>query len=720
MKVRKIQTTWKLIIKSTVNGLCSIPRAPLCVMATAVLTWSVEGAHAQVMDEVVVSASREEQRSFDSPAAIGVVDRDVIETSGPQVNLSEALNRVPGLTILNRQNYAQDLQLSIRGFGSRASFGIRGIRLLIDGIPATTPDGQAQGSSVALTSTDRIEVLRGPMAQLYGNAAGGVIQAWTRDAPEKPEIQWQLHHGNDDLIRTVWQVGAKVGDVGIVADYSTFDTLGFRDNSQTKRRQFNSKISLATKDDTRWNLVVNYFDMPLAEDPLGLTAEQLATNTRQAGTNAVLNRVRKITSQTQVGGSLIHTIDKERTVTARAYTGVRDNLQYQANSRWVGLERSYYGLGLQYNAQGVLGETPVRWVVGYEYDRSSERRQGGVAAGGERSTTTRDEDNSATNSDFFLQGTAFLSEQWSLIGGFRRSVVSFNSEDYVIGPGDPDGSGRVRYSSTNPVIGVTWHANDRLNVYANAGKGFETPTLAEVAYTDTGVVTGQFNPLLQSSTSKHFELGFKWVPSPRTRLDMALFRINTSDEVVVSRSAAGQTAFKNAPGTSRVGVEINGRADLGAHWQGTVSATAMRAEFSETFCPSSGCLATNQVLAGNALPGIPQHFIFGELLWSQAGFDRQRGMVSPGWRVGLEMINAGKLYANDINTATASGYTLLNLKASHAWQVGQGTLTAYARIDNATDRRYVGSLIVNQVASQFYEPAPGRTWTVGLFLNLPL
>ena len=143
-------------------------------------------AKAQTLEEMVVSASRVEQRSFDAPATIQSVDRATIENAGPQVNLSESLNRVPGLTILHRQNYAQDLQVSIRGFGARSAFGIRGIRLLVDGIPATTPDGQGQGSSISLTSTDRIEVLRGPLAQLYGNSAGGVIQAFTRRRPNSP------------------------------------------------------------------------------------------------------------------------------------------------------------------------------------------------------------------------------------------------------------------------------------------------------------------------------------------------------------------------------------------------------------------------------------------------------------------------------------------------------------------------------------------------------
>lgn len=688
-------------------------------VASAVLAAGAAWAQTPQLDEVVISASRAEQRSLDAPAALSSVDSSVIESAGPQVNLSESLNRVPGLTILNRQNYAQDLQLSIRGFGARAAFGIRGIRVLIDGIPATTPDGQAQGSSIALTSTDRIEVLRGPLAQMYGNAAGGVIQAWTRDAPETPEVGVQLHTGSFDMRRTVWQAGGRTGKVGLIADYSTFDTDGFRDNSQTQRRQFNSKITVDPSEDTRFNLVVNHFDMPLAQDPLGLTAAQVAEDPTQAGTNAESRRVRKITRQTQVGASVTHALDKQRSVTARAYGGTRDNLQYLVSNRWVGLAREYQGLGLQFNAQSVLGDVPVQWVAGVDYDRSSERRQGGEAAIGEKTSTTRDEDNIASNQDVFVQGTAFLSERWSLTGGLRHSTVRLQSRDYVVGPGDPDGSGSVRYSATTPVLGITWHAHDTLNVYANIGKGFETPTTVEVAYRDNGSVLAEFNPALAASSSRHLEVGAKWLPTPTSRVDAAVFRIRTDDEIVVSRSSFGQTAFKNAPGATRTGFELSAKALLGSQWRATLAATAIQAKFSQAFCPSSGCTPTNTVAAGNRLPGIPQHYLFGEVLWAQSGYTRAGSAKPLGWQAGVELANAGKLYANDTNTASADGYTVLNLKASYGWPVGQGLLTAYARVDNATDRRYVGSVIVNQSANQFYEPAPGRNWTIGARLVVP-
>ena len=703
-------------------------------LALAVMSLCHALAQAQTLADVVVSASRTEQRSFDAPAAIQSVDRETIENAGPQVNLSESLNRVPGLTILNRQNYAQDLQLSIRGFGARSAFGIRGIRLLVDGIPATTPDGQGQGSSISLTSIDRIEVLRGPLAQMYGNSAGGVIQAFTREAPAQPEFDAQYYAGSFGLRRSDWQYAGRVGDYGLVADYSTFDTDGYRDNSQTERKQFNGKLSFGPSEKTRVNVVFNQFEMPLAQDPLGLTAAQMAANPQQAGTNSTGTktatdfRVRKTVLQNQLGTSLTHTIDSDRSVTARVYYGTRDNLQFQVgaaagpniNGAWTGLNRIYYGTGFQYNEQTQIGTTPLQWVAGYEFDRSSERRQAGAAAVGEKTTTTRNEDNRAENSDVFVQGTALLSEKVSMVAGLRYSTVHFSSDDFYLLDGR-NGSGNSDYHAANPVLGVTYHASDTFNVYANYGRGLETPTLAEVAYRDSGTPTpiAEFNPTLNASTSRHYELGAKWVPTSGTRLDFTRFQINSTDEIVVSTSNSGQTALKNAPGTSRAGWELAGRTRLSPHVSASVSASRIDAQFSQPYTSTSGIVQTT-VASGNKLPGIPQHFLFTELLWSSQPMQEGKKSNALGSRAGIEFTQAGRLYANDTNTASADGYATLNAKFSHGWAMGAGSLTAYARIDNLTNERYVGSVIVNQASSQFYEPAPGRNWTLGLRLVLPL
>ena len=350
-----------------------------------------------ILDEVVVSASRSEQKAFDTPAAINSGGLESISVAGPQVNLSEALSRIPGVSASNRNNYAQDPQISIRGFGARAAFGVRGIKLLTDGIPASTPDGQGQASTFALTSSDRIEVLRGPLAVLYGNSSGGVIQAFTRKASELPEVSLLGYTGSYGLRRGDLQFSTTSGNAELLGDYSHFEIDGYRANGAAKRTQFNGKYYLKQSDRTQISFILNAWDQPYALDPAGLTAEQMASDREQAGVNTVERRVRKITSQEQLGSTIRHQDSVGRTWEGRLYAGQRENLQYQASNQWVGLNRDFYGVGLSGSENKNLGTIPVRLMGGIEFDYSKERRQAGTALLGEKvgGSLARNEDNIA-------------------------------------------------------------------------------------------------------------------------------------------------------------------------------------------------------------------------------------------------------------------------------------------------------------------------------------
>ena len=679
----------------------------------------------QTLDAVVVSVSRSEQRSFDTPAAISSAERQAILAGGPQVNLSESLNRVPGLTVLDRENYAQDLQVSIRGFGSHSTFGIRGIRLFVDGIPATTPDGQSQGSAISLASTDRIEVLRGPLALMYGNTSGGVIQAWTRDPSPTPETQYGYYTGSYGLRRSDTQVSGTVGNVGLLLDYSTFDTNGYRDHSAAERNQYNGKIAFGPDARTRVNVIFNQFDMPYAQDPTGLTAAQLAQNPTQAGTNTVLRNAMKKVSQEQVGSTLVHELDDQSSLTAQVYIGSRSNLQFQAGSNpsttsptgsWVSLSRDYYGLGLQYNQRTQMGTLPVAWVSGYNMDHSGEQRVNGLSTLGQISSTTSSAANLATNNDFFTQATAELSDRFSLTAGLRYNMVLLENDSYT----SATGSGSQSYEVATPVLGLTWHASDAVNVYANYGHGFETPTMDELAYvqggtppTPTAVAT--FNSALRASHSDQYEVGTKWAPDPWSRIDATLFQVWTTDELVIQNSIGGQTIYTNAPGTQRTGVELSAAQVWGLHWRGTLSATSVDAHYTQAF--NTG---TQSVASGNRMPGIPQFYVFSELLWTQDELPSARRVSPRGLQVGAEMVNAGRLYANDDNTASADGYTVFNLRASEGWQVGHAFVSIYGRLNNVAGQQYVGSVIVDQSAGGYYEPAPGFNWSLGARLAFAL
>ena len=681
-------------------------------------------AYAQQLEEVVISASRAEMRSFDAPAAVQRIDRQAIEGGGPQINLSESLVRAPGLTILERQNYAQDLQISIRGFGARSAFGVRGIRLMIDGIPATTPDGQGQSSSVSLTSTDHIEVLRGPLAQLYGNSSGGVIQAFTKEASKVPTVDYQYYLGSYGLRRADYQFSDTVGDFGLVADYGTFSTDGYRANSAAERKQFNGKLSFQPNEETKVNVVFNQFDMPLAQDPLGLKQDRLIADPTEAGPNAIKNGTRKIVSQSQLGTSIKYALDADSSISTRVYYGTRENLQYQATASgtgtWVNLGRTYYGTGLQYNGRFNWGNVPLEVAGGYEFDRSTERRTGGAAAAGEKTagSLTRDEDNDAQNSDFFIQATAHVSDQISLVGGMRQSNVTFNSKDYIpVTNLDKDGSGTANFSATSPVLGVTWHANDTLNIYANYGQGFESPTLAEMAYSGkTGSFVNTFNTDVKAANSKHYEIGAKWVPARNSRVDLALYQIDTNDEIVVLSNDSGRNSFQNAPSTSRTGWELAASTQVIEHVTASISTSAIDAKYSQAF--ASG---TKSIPLGSKIPGIPETSTFAEVAWaSQTSTPKTKAPL--GTRVALEWQQAGRIFVDDLNDKAppTDGRSVFNLSLSQRWAWNEGLVTLYGRVNNLSDTRYVGSVIVNQAASQFYEPAMPQNWMVGLSLSVPL
>jgi iron complex outermembrane receptor protein len=686
------------------------------------------------LNDVLVQSGRLEQKQWDAPASIYTLDAQTIRNSGPQVNLSDALAQVPGVVALNRNNYAQDVQISIRGFGARSAFGMRGIRLITDGIPATMPDGQGQTSTVSMTSIERMEVLTGPLALLYGNASGGVIQTFTRQAGDKPEAQMQMYAGSFGMTRTDWQISQRSGNVGLVADYSTFAIDGYRDNSDTRRQQLNSVITVDAKPDTRIKFIVNVFDMPYAKDALGLTAAQLATNSSQAGNSALSTRTRKTVKQEQVGAVAEHQVSSDLKLQARLYAGTRSNLQYQAatttnpTGAWTGLERQFEGFGLQASGKAhTWHDQRMTWVIGVDTDHAQEQRQSGVAANGERNGAfNRNERNEASNRDYFAQANWLLGERYTLTTGLRQSNVTLKSRDDYL-TDNVDGSGAVDYKATSPVLGLTWHALETLNLYINRGQGFETPTMAEAAYTliPPATLKGQFNPNLRASRSHHLELGGKWAPAPHTRLDAAVFHIKTDDEIVIARAGGGQTAYVNASQTTRQGLELALRQQHNAHWRSQASATWMNANYEQGFnSVVNGAAVT--VPAGNSLPAIPKRQLFTSLQWSEKGFAAAGQKPALGLEAGLDLISRSSMWANDANTSTAAdyasapGFSQLNGRVRQRYQVGAARVEAYVGVDNLTNKETVSSVIVNQSSKQYFEPGLPRSWIVGVQSQIPL
>jgi len=696
-----------------------VPTKRMTIIAAAVAACGAARAQEAprvpvLLPEVSVSATRVERDNMDLPVAIDTVDQRTIREDNPQVNLSESLNRVPGIAVQNRQNYAQDLQVSSRGFGSRSTFGVRGVRLLADGIPATMPDGQGQAATFNLSSAERIEVLRGPFSSLYGNAAGGVVQIFTADGPADPTFTTNTSAGSYSSWKLGQQYGGQHGPLNAMIDVSRFETDGYRDHSSARRDAGNAKLRYDLGSAGRITLVVNVLDQPETEDPLGLTAAQVAQNPRQATAVAYTFNTRKSISQSQGGLTWELPLSNGDMINARAYAGDRQVTQHLAiplaaqnavtsSGGVVDLDRGYSGLGLRWTREGQLASQRFSISAGIDYDRMLERRRGFMNNNGITGALKRNEDDKVSNTDIYTQGEWQATKQLGLFAGLRYSRVSFDSKDYFIVTGNPDDSGAVDYSKATPVMGATWRITPVMNAYANIGEGFETPTFAELAYRPGGA-TG-LNFALRPATSLHREIGLKALTGGNGHINVALFRIDTRDEIVVNSSSGGRTDYRNASGTLRKGLEVAWQQQYGMGFQSALAWTLLDATFKDPFTPGTG----GTVAAGNRLPGVAPNLFFGELVWRD---------VTGGFHAGAEVRHSGQVFVNDQNSEAAAAYTIGSLRAGMQ-QRGKGwRVSEFLRIDNITDRKYVGSVIVADGNGRFYEPSPGRSVMLGVTLEL--
>jgi iron complex outermembrane recepter protein len=669
-------------------------------------------AHAQQAasaDVVVVSVNRTAQTRFDAAASIDAVEIDTLHAASPLVNMSELMSTVPGLQIRERQNYAQDLQLSVRGFGTRSTFGVRGVRILIDGIPASMPDGQGQAATASLSSAQRIEVLRGPVAQLYGNAAGGVVQVFTKEPPfaSGPVFNASVGAGSYGQRQVEAGIAAGGSNFAGLLDVSHYETDGYRDHSAAERTQVNGKAVWKLTGDTTLTGIVNTFNQPLAQDPLGLTRAQFVQAPRQVFAGALTFNTRKTIEQEQAGLLLDHKLGANDTINARIYTGNRKINQTLATAGSIAtssggvvdLSNNYQGAALSWTHATKANGMPVSWTLGIDGDGLDQWRRGFVNNNGTSGDLRRNEIDRASNVDLFGQVEWAFDPQWKASLGVRSSRVRLSVEDHYVTAASPNDSGNTEYRNTSPVLGVVWHARNDVNVYANIGRGFETPTLTEVAYRPgaTGPNLG-----LQPSRSTQGEIGVKW-RSDRHSVDAAVFQSRSTDEVVPFTSDNGRATFQNVDQVERRGIETSWKADWG-RFTTQVAYTLLDATFGSSFVSGSSTV----VASGNRLPGAPTHSLF-----AQVECHPRDGMTA-----GVETRIESKAYVDDVNSDAAPGYAVLNLRAGQEFRVGATKLFAFARIDNLLDRSYAGSVIVNESNRRFFEPAAGRRVFVGLRASL--
>ena len=679
--------------------------------------WSEESSNDQIepLPVIKVEATRTDTPYMQTPASVYRIDAPKNDQS-LQVNLTELVKGIPSVQVRNRENYAQDLQLSMRGFGARSTFGVRGIRLYVDGIPATMPDGQGQTSNIDMNSLSHLEVLTGPFSSLYGNSSGGAVLATTREGQGKDSIEMNYAGGSHNKNRAgiVLQGGAKnQNEPSYIVSSSYFDTDGYRDHSGANKVLSNAKLTWNLDDGSKINWVTNYVKID-ADDPGGLTRADWEKNPKQVAKNVLDYNARKKIDQTQTGLTWSKPLNDQNELYAMTYIGQRQVTQYQSipdtvqknpNTPYqaggvIDFKRDYYGADFRWTGKDLLPYT--QFSAGVAIDAMNEDRQGyqnfnDAGDKGIKGDVRRDERNTLWNVDPYLQASWSFLQTMRLDTGVRYSNVHYKSKDHYIVGLNGDNSGKTTYEEVLPSVALSWQIIPEVLAYASYAKGFETPTFTEMAYPAQGGAS-MFD--LKPSKSDNYELGLK---SSNTLGDfnLATFYIETKDDIVAAESLGGRATFRNADKTLRKGIEFAWNKKL---WK-DIAVNASYAYLDATFdskVPAAGKVA--EIPEGNAIPGIAKNQAFIGLVWQP----------EQGFYAGLDTQFMDKVYVNDINSDAAASYTVASIYTGYAWKRADWGINGFARVDNLFDKNYAGSVIVNEGSSRFFEPADGRNWSAGL------
>ncbi len=676
--------------------------AAFCFLTAVAAPAVAQNDSGGVLEEIVVTATRIPSDMVSLPFAVGRVGKEEIQRARQQLGLDESLAGVPGLFFQNRYNFAQDLRIAIRGFGARANFGIRGIRIFADDIPQTLPDGQGSVDAIDLGSVEQIQVIRGPFSAVYGSASGGVIDIRTEEGPENPFISGRLNLGSYDYRQAQVKTGGHTGRLNWLANYSATELEGYRDHADFESSLFNSKFRYDFDETAALTVVFNAVDQPVADDPGGLNSREVDENRRQAAPRNLLYDAGEALEQQSLGLAFRKRFDGDRELMLRNYYVRREfsnRLPFDVNSNGQGgsvdLDRKFAGLGGNYSWAANIGSLTHQLVVGFDYDAQRDHRrrfsnnQGVIGA----LTTNQDED--VTTKGLYIQDVIGLGDTLDLTLGGRFDDMDYEVSDRT-GSG---GSGRRSFNEFSPVIGLNWALRETVNLYANASSSFDPPATTELANPDGP--TG-FNQNLDSQTATNYELGVKGLVTGRLRYEVALFRIDVKDAIVpFELEGSGQSFFQNAGSSTHDGLEAALSIELMTGLTGT--ATYTWSDF--TFDQFRG--VNDEVYDGNRIPGVPEHLFNLGLAWSHPSG------VYAGW----DFLYAGSFFAENANQVKTESYVVSNLRAGFRWSRAQWQFEPFIGINNLFDEEYMGNVRLNASFGRYYEPAPERNVYGGLTLR---
>ena len=643
------------------------------------------------VSEIIVTATRLDQAARSVPAAISVVSGAEIQHARQQLALDEALARVPGVFFQNRYNFAQDLRIAIRGFGARSNFGVRGIKILVDGIPETLADGQSQVDSIDLASVRQVEILRGPASALYGNAAGGVISISSEQGSAEPYAEARVALGDFGYRKYQLKTGGAAGRLDYLVSLSDLRIDGYREHSEAENRQLNSRFLLRLSDATEIGWAISATDQPVSNDPGGLLLAEAEANPRSARDRNVDFDAGETLDQQKLGISFRHSFPDGGEVRARSYYLERDFLNRLpfADGGMVTFDRSFAGGGISYTRGFRLGDMQHRVIAGFDHDRQRDDRQRYDNNDGIQGALRLDQLERVTSTGIFVQDEVTVSDRLEVTLGLRYDDIEFDVADAFLADGNDSGTRSI--DDVSPSIGFLYDVGAGQGLYGNIATAFETPTSTEFANPDG---SGGFNPGLEPQRSTSYELGLRGELSESTRYELAVFRIDVDDELIPFEiaSSPGREFFANAGKSERRGIELSFVATPLPGLNLALAYTWSRFEF-DAFVDSDG-----NDFSGNTIPGIPETFVHADVSY----------MHDSGFFAAVDALYTDELFADNANAAKVRGATVANLRFGLRRTFGQLEIEPFAGIGNVFDADYTANVRINAFGSRYFEPGPER------------
>jgi iron complex outermembrane receptor protein len=665
-----------------------------------------QAATSPVVEEIIVSAMRIPLEWSRMPAAAGRVGQDEIQLGRQQLGLDESLASIPGLFFQNRYNFAQDLRISIRGFGARANFGIRGIKLFADDIPLTMPDGQGNIDSLDLGSAQSIEVIRGPVSALYGAAGGGVINISTEQGPETPFLSGRISAGAYDYRLAQAKAGGQTGKFNWFMNLSATELDGYRAQSRYERSLLNSKFRYDFDDGSSLTAVFNATDSPMAQDAGALTTAEVLQDRRQAAARNVEFGADEAVQQQKLGLVWRKALNDANDLLLRTYAIRRDFqnlLPFAINSNGQGgsvdLDRKVAGLGGHWSWNKELGGADGnRLVVGFDVDQQRDlRRRFANNQGLAGALTTRQDEDVSTRS-LFVEDAWAMTQQLTLTAGARFDDMQYDVSDRTAG----NGSGEMAFQQFSPMVSLAWSHSAQLNLYGNLSTSFDPPAITELANPNG---PSGFNQDLGPQTATNYEIGAKGWVMDRVRYELALFHIDVEDEIVPFELAgSGQSFFRNAGQSTHDGVEAGISLELVSGLTGSAAYTWSDFAF-KTFSEPGG-----NIFDGHRIPGVPQHQFHLDLAWRQ----------SSGFYAGWDLLYVGTFFADNANRVKTDSYLVSNLRAGYRWSSRRWEIQPFLGVNNLFDETYMGNIRINAAFGRYFEPAPQRNVYAGVELRYRL